>query len=347
MSENTNVTEVTDMNNQNTTNDPVASGVAANRPADKTGNGESMPTLDTKNGPSSKAEVIKYLGNLVVGMSFEEMTAFFNSLKAAQTSKDATYGGSNTTANAATIKTHKEDLDALLAGADLSEEFQTKAATIFEAVLEAKMVLVQAELEEANEVKLAEAVEATKAELATKVNDFITAIAEKYQEDNKLAIKAALQVEAVESFMKGLKGLFAEHYVSIPEDKVDVVEALSTEVEEIEAKLNASLAESVELRKKLREIEAKAVLESTLEGLTDTQKDRVRALAEAVEVTTVAEYTAKIVTLKEAVAKPEVKTLNEDALADAVPAAEAEKRTASVDPVMAAYVQAARRTVAK
>lgn len=342
------IAEVTDMNNQNVANDPVAKTIAANRKADAGYNGEPMPTLDTKNGPSSKAEVIKYLSNMVVGMSFEEMTAFFAKLSANQHSKDATYGGgANGTVSAASIKTHKEDLDALLAGAELTEEFQAKAATIFEAVLESKMILVQAELEEANEAKLAEAVEATKTELAGKVNDFITAIAEKYQEDNKLAIKASLQLEAVESFMKGLKGLFAEHYVSIPDDKVDVVEALSTEVDEVEAKLNDSIAENVELRKKLRAFEAKAVLESTLEGLTDTQKDRVRALAEAVEITSIDDYTAKVVTLKEAVVEPKAKTLNEDSLADAVEPIVEGKRTPAIDPVMASYLAAARRTQVK
>lgn len=339
------IEEVTGASGLNKSADPVG-GKMPKRPADGNSAPEAMGHLDTKNGPSSKYEIITYLMNRVVGMSFEEMKAVYDSLAATQKAGDATYGGgANGTAAAASIKMHKEEFDAILAGDEtFTEEFKSKAATIFEAVLKTTTDAITVKIEEENEAKLAEAVEATKTELSEKVNDFVTALAEKFVESNKLAIESSIRSEAVESFMQGLKGLFAEHYVSIPEDKVDVVEALSTEVDELEAKHNEAIAETVALRKKIREFEAKEVLEAALDGLADTQKDKVRKLAEAVEVTTIEEYTAKVKTLSEAVVSPSSKAPSQDQLNEEIEPVSPEKKDVAIDPFMASVIAAAKRS---
>ena len=324
----------------------------AGLPVGNNNNGEAMNTIDPKDGPSSKAEVISYTASHLAGLDTETAMAFFAKLKAEYASKDATNGGGRGTAKGASnkdsIKTYKEDLELVFASDDsLSEDFKTKAATIFEASIEAAITLetvrVLEALETENEAKLAEAIAAVTTELSEKVEAHLAHVTEKWVAENQKAVEASLRVEAVESFMEGLKDLFAEHYVSIPADKVDVVETLSTQVEELEAKINEEVATALTLRTELAALKAVGVLESKLEGLTDTQKDRVRKLAEAFEVTE--GYETKINTLVEAVATGKVtdgtQTLAEDTLADPVDVIEEEVK---LDPTMAMYVNSISRT---
>lgn len=308
-------------------------------------NSEAMPTIDAKNGPSSKAEVIKYTAQHLQGLDPETAVAFYNKLVADFKSKDATYGGGKGTwagaSNAGSLA--KEDLDIVL-GSDesLSEEFKAKVATIFEAVVSAAVTVEIARLEEETEAKLSEAVAEITAELTEKVEGHLNHVTAKWIEENKLAVESSLRVEAAESFMGALKSAFAEHYVSIPSESVDVVESLTDQVETLEARVNEEVEIAVALRKELNTLKSASVLESALEGLTDTQKDKVRKLAETVEIGD--DFAAKVSTLVEAVAPKAASqaVLSEDTMNE--PVGISEEKTVTLDPVMASYVTSISRT---
>lgn len=344
MTDKNTVSEVTDMTNQNKTIDPVSTGdTHANRIADNGGAAEAMPTLDTKNGPSSKAEVIMYTADYIAGLTNDNAMAFFDRISADIKSKDATYTGGTRASTTAMASLSKEDLDLVFSADDtLSEEFKAKASTIFEAAVQATIIAERVKLEEANEVKIVAAATEVKEELTKRVGDFLDYMAETFVKENKVAIETNIRTEAVDSFLGGLKGLFAEHYVDIPADKVDVVESLTVENESLETKLNEETAKNVELHAELRTMKAATVLESKLEGLTDTQKDKFRALAGIYEGGPLDAYEAKLTTISEAVSVKSTPALNEDITVDAV---EAEATRAPViDPQMQMYVDAIKRT---
>lgn len=342
----------TDSAHNNYSAAPVDTGnTHANRSADKSGSADPMPTLDTTNTPSSRYEVINYLANYVSGINNENAMEFFNRIKTAIDAKAMSGPKSIQTKAGASIVAKgvaKEELELVFAADEsLSEEFKTKAATLFEVALNTAIAAETARLEEENEAKLEEVTEGVKTELMDRVGNFIEYVAESWIEKNEPVVTSNLKVEAVDSFLEGMKSLFAEHYVSVPEDKVDVVESLSTEVSTLEAKLNEETAKNIELANKLRKLDAKAVLESTLDGLTDTQKDKVRSMAEAVDFTSVEEYQGKLTTIKEAVAtKQNAKPLNEDTTVDPVNPP-AEVVVENVNPQVAAAAAAMKRLRAR
>lgn len=343
-----NLQEFADAANKSTVAEPVAKSASL---PNSNSNSEAMPTLDDKGSGLSKSQIVQFVTDYVAGLDKGTAVDFYNKLKAEYEAKDATNGGGRGTAkgagNADSIKTvAKEDLE-LVIGSDesLSEEFKTKVATIFEAALATAISAEVARLEEETEAKLEEAVAAVTEELTEKVEGRFEHLKAGWLEENKLAVEAALRVEAVDSFMSGLKTLFAEHYVSVPEDKVDVVESLSTQVEDLEARINEEVETAVALRKELNALKAEKILESKLEGLTDTQKDKVRKLAETVDVDDA--YATKVTSLVEAVTnKTETKTLVEDSTIDPVEPAEKVAPTVT-DPIMAAYAASLARTVKK
>ena len=192
-----------------------------------------------------------------------------------------------------------EDVNALLEGEDLSEEFQEKARTIFEAALRSKVSEIQESLEEQYAVALAEEVEEIKTELAERVDAYLEYVAGEWMEENSLVVEQGLKTEMTESFLQGMKGLFEEHYVSIPEDKYDVLESMVDKLDEMETKLNEQIEKNVSLNKRLAESVADGIFEQVADGLADTQKDKLASLAESVEFESEEEYREKLETLKE------------------------------------------------
>jgi hypothetical protein len=192
-----------------------------------------------------------------------------------------------------------EDVNALLEGEDLSEEFQEKARTIFEAALRSKVSEIQESLEEQYAVALAEEVEEIKTELAERVDAYLEYVAGEWMEENSLVVEQGLKTEMTESFLQGMKGLFEEHYVSIPEDKYDVLESMVEKLDEMETKLNEQIEKNVSLNKRLAESVADGIFEQVSDGLADTQKDKLASLAESVEFESEEEYREKLETLKE------------------------------------------------
>jgi len=207
----------------------------------------------------------------------------------------------------------EEDVNALLAGEDLSEEFQEKARTIFEAALISRVAQIKDNLEEQYSVALAEEVEEIKIALNERVDAYLEYVAEEWFAQNQLVIEKGLKEELSESFMTGLKGLFEEHYVSIPEDKYDVLESMVEKLDDMETKLNEQIEKNISLNKRLAESVAEGIFEQVSSGLAATQKDKLASLAESVEFESEEEYREKLETLKESyfpskVASPKAKT---------------------------------------
>jgi hypothetical protein len=222
----------------------------------------------------------------------------------------------------------KEDMDALLGGESLSEEFVSKATTIFEAAVIARAEMVIEEAENELLEQFEEAVESIKEDLAAKVDDYLNYMVEEWINENQIAIETGLRAEIVEDFITGLKGLFEEHYIDIPEEKVDVVEGLTSKVEELEAALNEQINRAVEMNKELNEAKKIEAIYTACEGLTQTQVEKMKSLAEGVEFTTEEEFTAKLDTLKESYFKSEVKAADSSALDDEVQLEEETKKPA-------------------
>jgi uncharacterized protein with HEPN domain len=243
----------------------------------------------------------------------------------------------------------KEDIDAMLAGENLSEEFATKAATIFEAAVIARAEEVIAEAEEELQQQFNEAVEQVKEELAAKVDDYLNYMVEEWVKENQLAIEKGLRGEIVEDFMAGLRNLFVEHYIDIPTDKVDVVEELTTRVEELEASLNEQIKTAVDLSKEVNEHKKFEAIHAVCESLTQTQVEKMKSLAEGIEFTTEEEFAEKLETIKESYFASGVKAADSSALNDEVQIEE-EKKSAmpgTQDALIEAYAKTISQTLVK
>ena len=193
----------------------------------------------------------------------------------------------------------EEDVNALLGGEELSEEFKEKAKTIFEAAINAKVASIKEGIEAEYAAKLAEEVEAAKESLAERVDSYLEYVSDEWFEENALAIEAGLKTEMTESFLEGMKGLFEEHYVSIPEEKYDVLESMVEKLDDMETKLNEQIEKNIALNGRLSESVADGILDEVSEGLASTQKEKLASLSESVEFESEEEYREKLETLKE------------------------------------------------
>lgn len=194
----------------------------------------------------------------------------------------------------------EEDVAALLEGEDLSEEFQEKARTVFEAVVRTKIADVKEAVETQYQATLVEQVEAIKSELTERVDSYLEYVAQEWIDENALQVETGLRGELSESFMSGLKNLFEEHYVEIPEEKYNVLEAMVEKLDEMETKLNEQIDSNVYLTKRLSESVSDNILDEVCEGLALSQKEKLAGLAEGVEFESEEQYREKLVTLREA-----------------------------------------------
>ena len=194
----------------------------------------------------------------------------------------------------------EEDVDALLAGEELSEEFRDKAKLIFEAAINSKISEIYESLEAHYENQLVEQVEEIKLELAERVDAYLEYVADEWLQENALVVEQGLKTEMTESFLEGMKGLFEDHYVSIPEDKYDVIESMVDKLDEMETKLNEQIERNIALNQRLAESVADVILSDVSEGLATSQKDKLASLSESVEFESEADYREKLATLREA-----------------------------------------------
>jgi hypothetical protein len=241
----------------------------------------------------------------------------------------------------------KEDIDALLSGENLSEEFVQKASTIFEAAVIARAEEVIAEAETQLAEQFEAAVEQVKEDLASKIDDYLNYMVEEWMKENEVAIEQGLRSEITEDFISGLKSLFEDHYIDIPEEKVDIVGELTDKVGELEESLNEQINRGIELQKELNEKKKVEAIYTACEGLTQTQVEKLKSLAEGVEYTTEEEFVTKLNTLKESYFKAEVKVADSSALNEETPIEEEKKPTTSADPLMEVYSKAISHTLVK
>ena len=241
----------------------------------------------------------------------------------------------------------EQDVDALLSGENLSEEFKEKATTIFEAAVIARTQAVMEDIEQALFEEFEVAVEEIKEDLATKLDDYINYMAEEWIKENELAIEKGLRAEIVESFINGMKDLFEAHYIDIPEEKVDVVEELTTKVQELESSLNEQIQSAVDMKKELNESKKTEAIHAVCEGLTQTQVEKMKSLAEGVEFTTDEEFADKLVTLRESYFNEPVNTSGSSALNEEVIIEDDKKPTGYVDSEIAQYAQTISKTLVK
>lgn len=248
------------------------------------------------------------------------------------------------------FQSYGEEIEAILDGENLSEDFKSKAATIFEAAVVARASEVIAEAESEMMEQFDIAVDQIKEELAEKVDGYLNYMVEEWLKDNELAIVSGLRAEIAESFIDGLRNLFAEHYIDIPEEKVNVVEELTAKIESLENSLNEEINRSVDLSKALNEHMKYEAIYAACDGLTQTQVEKLKSLAESVEFTTEEEFNEKIETIKESylVKNTDVKFADSSALDDEVLIEEAPTNKAGyADPDMAAYAKTISQTLIK
>jgi hypothetical protein len=241
-------------------------------------------------------------------------------------------------------KKMKEDIDALFADdSTISEDFKSKVSTIFEARVQDRVSQIEEETEAKYAGMLEEAVEAIRADLTEKVDDYLSYVVEQWMEENQIAIETGLRAELTEDFIGGLRNLFAEHYIDVPAEKVDLVDELAGKVEELESKLDEEIERGIEFKKALIESRKNELTREVTEGLTATQVEKIKSLAESVEFSTEDEYKAKLETIRENYFPSGVKKADENQLHEQVEDAEAEKKVIN-DPFVAAVSQAISKT---
>jgi outer membrane protein OmpA-like peptidoglycan-associated protein len=191
------------------------------------------------------------------------------------------------------------DVNALLGGEELSEEFREKAKTVFEAALQSKVNQLAEDMQAKFDEKLVEEIESTKSELAERVDAYLEYVSEEWFVENELAIEHGLKTELTESFLGGMKSLFEEHYVQIPDDKYDVLESMVEKLDDMETKLNEQIEKNISLNGRLGESVASGILDQVSDGLAATQKEKLASLSESVEFESEGQYREKLETLKE------------------------------------------------
>ena len=227
-----------------------------------------------------------------------------------------------------------EDIAAILSGADLDEEFQKKATTVFEAAVSAKVTKEVAKLKETAESRISEELEAVKEEFANRIENFLSYACEEWMTENELAIEAGLKAEVTEAFMGGLKKLFIESNINVPTESLDIVADMSEKLDEMETRLNTQVEKNLELHEAVASYRKNEILNELSRGLAEVQKDKFTGLAEAVEFKTEETYREKLEQIKESyfgAKKPEVK----EEISDEQPATPSEV----VSESMNAYVQ--------
>lgn len=244
-------------------------------------------------------------------------------------------------------KSMKESSDQLFSEEDLSEEFKEKAATIFEAAVIERVNQEIAIIEEEKAAEFAAAVETAKQELEENVDTYLNYVVEQWVQENKIAIESGIKAEIAEDFLAGLKDLFEEHYVEIPEDKVDVAEELATRVAELEEELGAAVERNAELSEEIEEKHMERVFAEVASDMSMTQREKLLGLAEGITFTSIDEYRTKLETIKESYVNVKKAGEAEEQLNEEYEGQESNDDVLNVDAQMAAYMQAVTRSIKK
>lgn len=241
-----------------------------------------------------------------------------------------------------------EDIEALMAGENLSEEFKRKATAIFESAVTAKVAELAEELEVKYIEQFDEAYEEMKEDFSGKIDEYLDYVVESWMSENELAIESGLRTEIAEGFMESLKGVFEEHYIDIPEEKFDVVEELASKVEALETQINEEMAKNIDLKQKLAEQRKVEALHAVCEGLTISQAEKIKTIAESVEFVSDVNFVKQMVNIKESYfpVQSSVKPASVESLNDSAELNE-QVKTPSIDPLIAAYANRITKTLLK
>lgn len=236
----------------------------------------------------------------------------------------------------------KEHLDALFTGEELSEDFKEKASTIFEAAISERAAQVELALNEQFEIAISEAVEGLQKEVTERLDDYLGYVVEEWMKENELAVESGIRTEVAESFIHGLRELFESAYIDVPEEQYDLVDGLSTEVEDLREKLDAAINENIETTKEKDLAECSLVFEEETEGMLETDIDRLRTLAEGIEFDSVDQFREKLNILKESYSE------NSNTLTEETDVTTPDEGTEeSISPMMEAYTRALRNPLTK
>ena len=246
-----------------------------------------------------------------------------------------------------TIVNVEEDIEALLEGEELSEEFQEKAKTIFEAAIRSKIAEVKSELQGQYEATIVEEVAAVKSELTERIDAYLEYVADEWMSENQLAVENGLKTEMSESFLEGMKTLFEEHYVTIPEEKYNVLDSMVDKLDEMEGKLNEQINKNVALTKRLSESTSDVIFADVTEGLAVTQKDKLVKLAENVEFDSEDAYREKLVTLRESYFPTNGSNIQRNETETLTEGTETGHQEPAVTGMMESYLQTLSRSVPK
>ena len=242
----------------------------------------------------------------------------------------------------------KEDVEEMFDGEDLSEDFKEKATTLFEAAINARLTVELARLEEEYEETVAEQISTFTEEVSTKLNTYLDYVVENWMEENEVAIESTIRNELMEEFIEGLKNLFSEHYVNVPQDKIDVLESLAIKVGTLEETLDNIITENNELKEERVEGQKKEIIESIASGLTLTQQEKFSSLVEGIEFSGDLEiFKKKLMIVKENYFKIDSTTHNSNINEETFEGSLTEETSSSNDPNVNRYVQAITRTVKK
>jgi len=303
--------------------------------------------------PKTKVAMITAMADAMKGMKATELKAAYGKMMNAMYGESVEEEQSDTATSIKEIKQISaedvdvaEDVNAMFAGQDLSEDFTSKATTIFEAavvskvneVLETVTVDLEAELEAEKE----EIVES----MTARLDDYMEYVVEQWMQENELAVEQGIKAEITENFMVGLRNLFSENYIDIPEEKVDLVDELASKVAELEESINEEVEKNIATRKELAESRKSLVLRDVCEGLTESQTVKIKSLAEGVDFESDADYAEKLETIKENYF-PQEEVISEDTSFDSEPVELEEETETQVAPEMKAYMDAITRSIKK
>ena len=306
---------------------------------------------DIVNAKAAKAEEAEPEGDVI---EEEETEATTDEVVAEEeTSEEEVVAEAEETSEEEVIEEEEEKIDieadvaALIEGEELSEEFQAKAKTIFEGAIRSKVATIKEDLQEAYAQALVEELDEIKKGLTERVDSYLEYVCDEWFQENALQVETGLKSEMTESFLEGMKSLFEEHYVTVPEEKYDVLNSMVDKLDEMENKLNEQIDRNVALNRRLAESNADGVFASVAEGLADTQKEKLATLAENVEFESETDYREKLETLKESyfpsktsAPKNTSENLSEEVSTDEVPSED-------VAPRMQAYLDVLSRAVKK
>ena len=235
----------------------------------------------------------------------------------------------------------KEDIEALVGDADLSEEFKQKAATIFEAAINSKVKAEQERLQSEYDTKFEEEISKSKSELTEKVDSYLNYVVEEWMKENKLALERGIKGEIAEDFISGLKKLFEDHYIDVPDEKYDVLEDQASKIDDLEKKLNEEIEKNVEMNKVNGSYKRQEIIDEHSKDLADTAKEKFDSLVEGVEYSSEEDFAQKVKTIKESYFEQKAE---KSASADIDDVAEGDESNADLSDAMAAYTNAISKT---